>query len=162
MRSNKFVPVLFILTIFCSSVVADNCYVDCMDASGCWYSRSDENVSYCSGTQARCSTECRNAEPKKSYGAIAYGIKDEAYGWSHGWNDQEKAEQVALKNCAEHGSDCEIQVWFYNSCAAVAADAELVTWGLDDSEKNAQTSALDKCTKAGGANCTLKTSHCSR
>ncbi len=140
-----------------------DCYRDCMDASGCWGSRSDENVSYCSGTQARCSTECRNAAKEKSYGAIAYSAKTGAYGFSDGRENKKKAEQAALKFCKQHGSGCKIQVWFYNSCGAVAAAGKKVEWGQAATAREAAEQAMDKCTNGffKKKNCEVKASHCS-
>lgn len=159
----RLIFVFLLLTTLPAAEASANCFVDCMSASGCWSSRSDENVSYCSGTEARCETECRNGgAEKKSYGAIAYSVNNEAFGWSHGWDDQKQAEQTALENCSKHGTGCEIQVWFYNNCAAVAADGESVSWALNASESKAKTQALEKCAGAGGRNCSVKTSHCSR
>lgn len=127
-----------------------DCYSACMDASNCWSTRSDENVSYCSGIQVRCSAECRNSGPgggPKSYGAIAYSKKNGAYGYAHGWTNQKKAEAVALKNCKENGSGCKKIVWYYNSCGAVASDGRNVTWGQAGTSREAVQQALDKCNK---------------
>src|SRR5271154_1096973 len=47
-----------------------------------------------------------------SYGAIAYGRTSGAWGYSHRLGSEAKAESVAKQNCAEHGDDCEVMVWF--------------------------------------------------
>jgi hypothetical protein len=122
---------------------------------------SSIDSSYCSGTSARCSTECRHGGGSKSYGAIAYSVKDEAYGYSDNFESQERAETAALKYCSEHGSGCEIMVWFYNSCGAVAVDGSTVTWGQEASKIGAERRALEECKRAGGQNCEIKISHCS-
>ncbi len=140
---------------------AADCFRECMDASGCWSSRSDENVSYCSSINARCSTECRNAAPDNSYGAIAYSIKDGAYGFSDSFKNRKQAEKTALTYCSKYGAKCEVMVWFYNSCGAVAADGKKAGWGQADTQAEAIKKALAKCKKAGGKNCKIKTSHCS-
>lgn len=139
-----------------------DCYRECMEMHGC---QSSMDSGYCSGTQARCSTECRNAAKEKSYGAIAYSKKNGAYGFSDGRENQKKAEQAALKYCTEHGSGCKSEVWFYNSCGAVASDGKkIVTWGQADSEQAARQQALDKCSKGlfFKRKCEVKVSHCSR
>lgn len=145
------------LSLSAENLFAD-CFTDCMNASGCWSSRSDENVAYCSGTEARCETECRDS---RSYGAIAYSKQSEVFGWSHSWNTQQKAEAVALKNCNKFGSGCEVALWFYNSCGAVAADKDILGWAHDPNEERAKQTAIEECTKAGGKTCELKVSHCS-
>lgn len=146
-------------------VFAMDCYRDCMDASGCWFSRSDENVSFCSGVQARCSTQCRDSGPgggAKSYGAIAYSKKNGAYGYAHGWTNQKKAEAVALKNCKANGPGCEVQVWYYDSCGAVASDGRNVTWGRAGTPGAAVRQALDRCNqKWFKGTCESKVSDCS-
>jgi len=140
---------------------AADCYRECMDVASCG---SSMDSSYCSGVQARCSTDCRNQGPggrAKNYGAIAYSAKNGAYGYSHGWTNQRKAEKVAVKNCSENGKGCKSRVWFYNSCGAVAADGSKVTWAQASSEQAAMKKALDKC-KRGlfRKHCEVKVSHC--
>lgn len=83
----------------------------------CWTGRSDENISYRSGTEAHCETQCRvKGEGAHSFGAIAYSMTEGAYGFSGRWSTREKAEQVALGSCREDGPGCEVTVWFARSC----------------------------------------------
>ena len=127
-----------------------------------------------------CSTECSNyyqgnciehkqtcvtpPPPKPSYGAIAYGRKSQAFGYSFQWDSQAKAESVAMQNCAKNGADCEILVWYDRKCGAVVAraDSTVAYWGLGDTVGQARTTAMSQCTEAGGRQCTLKVSQCSR
>lgn len=150
----------------CAAVWAySDCYRDCMDASGCWSVSSGTSASYCSGVQARCSSDCRDSGPggrAKSYGAIAYSKKNGAYGYSHGWNNQEKAEKVAVKNCSENGPGCKPEVFFYNSCGSVAHDGKRVTWGQGETALRARQQALDKCNKSlFKGKCEEVVTHCS-
>ena len=102
------------------------------------------------------------SEPSYSFGAIAYGRKSGAYGYSHRWGSRAKAESVAQENCAEHGDDCEIMVWFDRKCGAVVASEDADTfWGLGDSEAQANANAQNKCAQAGSSGCALQVSHCS-
>ncbi len=154
------------LLVFASAALADNCYIDCMRGSGCWDSRSDENVSYCSGTQARCSTDCRAAgnspnNGEKSYGAIAYSRKDESYGYSDGKKTRNEAEKTALQYCKEYGKKCKTAVWFYNNCGAVAANGRKVGIGLGPNTGDARQNALKNCNQGGKENCQVKAEHCS-
>lgn len=108
---------------------------------------------------------CETPEPPKpSYGAIAYGKKSQAYGFSYQWDSEAKAESEALKNCAKNGPDCEIMVWFERRCGAVAArsDGKYAYWGLGDGEGAAREEAMRQCTKDGGQGCEVKVSQCSR
>ncbi len=156
---------MVVSSMFTATVALADCYRDCMEASGCWSTEPGVNVSYCSDTQARCSSDCLNKGPSgrgKIYGAIAYSKENGAYGYSHGWTNQKKAEIVALKNCSEHGSGCKSMVWFHNSCGAVASDGRHVTWGQADSAQVAMKQALDKCNKSFfRGKCKNVVSHCS-
>lgn len=98
---------------------------------------------------------------RRSYGAIAYSLQDDAYGWSDGWNDQTTAEKEALSGCNEHGQGCKGAVWFFNSCGAVAVGGEIVAWGQDDTKGGAEAAAMYQCMKDGGTSCKIKISHCS-
>jgi hypothetical protein len=102
------------------------------------------------------------AAPRYSYGAIAYGRTSGAWGYSHRWGSQAKAESVAKENCAQHGDDCEVMVWFDRRCGAVvASDDSSAFWGLGASEAQARTEAQNKCANGGGKACEVQVSHCS-
>jgi Domain of unknown function (DUF4189) len=128
--------------------------------------------------QESCSTSCGRYEsgqcvedvktcttipvPGPSYGAIAYGRTSKAWGYSHNWGSQAKAESVATQNCAQHGDDCEVMVWFDRRCGAVAAGGGTAAfWGLGNSDGQAQADARNKCLKGGGKACEVKISQCS-
>lgn len=141
-----------------------DCYRACMDASGCWSPDSGTSANYCSGVQARCSSECRDQADGggKIYGAIAYSKKDGAYGYSHGWQNREKAEKVALKNCFENGKDCRSEIWFYNGCGSVAADGRNVGSGFAPTGYAAAKAAVDDCKKKWfSGKCEEVVTHCS-
>jgi hypothetical protein len=98
-----------------------------------------------------------------SYGAIAYGRKSRAWGHSYHWGSQAKAESLAMQNCAKHGDDCEIMVWFKRKCGAVvSAEGSVAYWGLGDSEAQARAEAQSQCVKEGGKNCEVEVSQCSK
>jgi hypothetical protein len=102
------------------------------------------------------------AAPRYSYGAIAYGRTSGAWGYSHRWGSRAKAESVAKQNCAEHGDDCEVMVWFDRKCGAVVAGEDSSAfWGLGASEAQARSDATNKCTTGGGKACEVEVSHCS-
>ncbi|MBV9551943.1 MAG: DUF4189 domain-containing protein [Alphaproteobacteria bacterium] len=110
-----------------------------------------------------CSTPgapARGAAP--SYGAIAYGRSSQAWGYSYRWSSRARAESEALKNCQDHGDDCEIMVWFEHKCGAVAAGDSDAFWGLGGSEKLAEADAQGKCAAAGSNKCDVQVSRCSR
>jgi hypothetical protein len=106
---------------------------------------------------------CTTPPPPESYGAIAYGRGSGAFGYSFHWGSRDKAEQVALQNCAQHGDDCEVMVWFDRRCGAVAAsDEQDAYWGLGDGDAAARDAAMSECAKAGGHSCEIQVSQCSR
>jgi len=101
--------------------------------------------------------------PSVSYGAIAYGRSSGAWGYSYRWGSRAKAERVALQNCAQHGNDCEVMVWFDRKCGAVASgESETAFWGLGDSEGEARRDALRKCADDGRKSCEVQVSRCSK
>jgi len=138
-----------------NSSVADNCLYEC-EGPLCYDFSNKTDM--CMELRAKCEYTCSN---KRSYGAIAYSAKDKGAGWSYGWDDQSKAQKVALDKCSEHGSACKLIMWYYNSCGAVAADGNIVTWGRDSTKLKAQQTALSECTKAGGKKCAIEVSQCS-
>src|ERR1700688_239545 len=128
--------------------------------------------------QIPCSTVCSNyiegkcsqythyscngaapSAPARSYGAIAYGPTSGAWGSSYHWGNEAKAESAAMKTCAEHGSDCEVEVWFDRKCGAVASGGpKTAFWGLGDSESQARADAQQKCEQGGGKACRIQAS----
>jgi hypothetical protein len=142
--------VLLVLS-FAAPARAQVCHEECSD--------------YYEGQCSQHTTTCTNPEPPKpAFGAIAYGRKSGAFGYSYSWGDQAKAESVAMENCGKNGNDCEVMVWFDRKCGAVAArsDSDAAYWGLGDGAGAARTNAINKCTQNGGQNCTVKVSQCSR
>jgi hypothetical protein len=103
---------------------------------------------------------------KRSYGAIAYSASTKKYGSSWGRSTQREAESRAIHECillAKAERDCIAHVFFYNSCGAIASgDDEVVSWGRNDRESQAQQDALSGCVKNEGKNCEVITSQCSQ
>lgn len=103
------------------------------------------------------------APPRPNYGAIAYGRKSGAWGYSYSWDTREQAEKVAMKNCADNGDDCEVMVWYQRACGAVASAAgDNAYWGVGDGTGDAGAKALASCKKDGGKNCKIEVEQCSR
>lgn len=105
---------------------------------------------------------CTYQPPALSYGAIAYGPTSRAWGYSYSWDSQDKAESVAMQNCAQHGDDCEVMVWFEHKCGAVSqGDGTEAYWGLGDTDGEARADAQNKCASGGATNCQVQVSQCS-
>ena len=128
----------------------------------CWTSCSRGVEGRCVEYTQTC-TE-RSSAPAASYGAIAYGRKSQAFGYSHGWDSRTKAESVAMQNCGKYGSDCEVMVWFERKCGAVAVPrgSTAAYWGLGNSDGEARSIAMGQCTRDNGRQCAVKVSHCSK
>ena len=131
-------------------------------AQGCSTTCSE----YDEGECVEQATTCPNPAPivpVDRYGAIAYGPKSKAWGYSYRWGSEGKAENVAMQNCAQHGNDCQVEVWFRNQCGAVASGTGTdVFWGLGGSQVLAGNAAMNKCQTGGdGANCELQIASCS-
>jgi hypothetical protein len=126
---------------------------------GCTRYEEGQCVEYQSCTPGSSSS----SGPAASYGAIAYGRTSRAWGYSFHWGSEKKAESVALHNCAQHGDDCEVMVWFMRKCGAVAAgEGTDAYWGLGNSDDEASADAKDKCVNGGGKDCEVQVTQCSK
>ena len=70
-------------------------------------------------------------------------------GYSYDYSSRSDAEQAALDSCGEN--DCAIQVWFQNSCGALAKGDEGAlgySWAANN-RSQAESRALSEC----GSNC---------
>jgi Domain of unknown function (DUF4189) len=105
---------------------------------------------YCrSGCMAQCNSgqgrgSATQSRPRQSYSAIAATAKDgDFWGYSFSWGSRAAAEQEALTRCeaqAGRKGACQIAVWFYNSCGALAIGSN-GAWGADHADTTAQASA---------------------
>jgi hypothetical protein len=144
-----------ILPTFNSATFGDDCYVRCLETQGCFGANPIGGITGCYDL-------CRRSCQPDGWGAIAYSWKDKVYGSSFALSDQHTAEQVAMQYCrGAHGSACVVETSYYELCAAVAADGELVGWGTAKSKADAGQRALTECSKQGGKHCVLEVSTCS-
>ena len=82
------------------------------------------------------------AAPAASFSAIAYGRTSKAWGNSYRCGSRARAEKVAMQNCAQHGGDCEVMVWFKRRCGAVVlGEGTVAFWRLGNKEKQARADA---------------------
>ena len=102
--------------------------------------------------------------PSVSYGAIAYGAKSTAYGYSSDQPSPQTAERAALDDCRPNGDDCEVVASFSNSCAAVAAieSKAVFSTGSGGTEEEAQQNALKACERTHGKGCELEVWSCAK
>jgi serine/threonine-protein kinase len=80
------------------------------------------------------------------YGAIAYSQKANRYGWAVDFSSQQEAENAALNECFNYGSDCK-SIWFMNACGALAIGTD-GGWGLNwgQNGRQAENKAVNQCT----------------
>jgi serine/threonine-protein kinase len=80
------------------------------------------------------------------FGAIAYSTGTGSHGFSYGYASRGQAERVALGNCAAYAGDCQVLVYFYNACGALAVGRHLgygYAWNVRRSA--ARRAALANC-----------------
>ena len=106
-----------------------------------------------------CFQQCR--KPKVLFGAIAYGPRTEAAGWSYDYETEDQARHHALANCAKHGNDCRVVTSFSNACGAVAAGSnQHYAIGEGVSANQAKADAVANCRSAGGTECDIQAWSC--
>lgn len=79
------------------------------------------------------------------HGAIAYSGSTGKCGFSFDYNDRPSAESRAIKECGR--GDCEVVVWFMNSCGALAQGDHAIGYAYAGSKAEAQQMALEKCSE---------------
>ena len=84
--------------------------------------------------------------PQDLYGAIAYSQKANRYGWAVDFGSQQEAENAALNECFNYGSDCK-SIWFMNACGALDIGTD-GGWGLNwgQNGRQAENKAVNQCT----------------
>lgn len=139
-----------------SNALAADCRADCdADYYSCLQAYEERA---CATTRSICTRRCLFA---KEYGAFAHSAVTDVYGYAFGYETQEGAEQRALSECGEDADDCEIVLWFWNACGALAQD-ETGTYGTawGDGAGAARVAALADCEDNGGTGCAVVESLC--
>jgi hypothetical protein len=94
-------------------------------------------------------------EDSDCFGAIATSRSTHHWGYVYNEPSRAEAEAGALAQCG--GGDCEVRVWFVNSCGAVAAGTDEVAWGHAETREAAEAEAMAGCRAAG---CHIETWAC--
>jgi hypothetical protein len=109
-----------------------------------------------------CQIRCKGQTSEPTYGAIAYSRKDKLWGFTYDQKEKATAEKLALEYCVKQGgAKCQIEASFHNTCGAIAAGGDIVTWGIAGSRTTAQQYAEIACSRAGGKQCEAQASVCS-
>lgn len=96
------------------------------------------------------------------WGAIATDAPHAALGAVTGSKNKSGAERAAIADChAKGGVDCQVQVSYANSCAALAVSASSGGTASRADVSEAQQAALDVCKQGGGSDCRVYYSACS-
>jgi serine/threonine-protein kinase len=107
---------------------------------------------------------CQGAPPQLSpkFAAIAVSNSTREFGTSWGYDTRQAAEQRALQECGKRAKDCEVAIWAFDQCAALAIAPD-GSWGVDRdiSADFAQAKALKQCT-AVAKGCQIRTHPCAR
>jgi hypothetical protein len=149
----------WMLSIALAGLCTGAAEADCVSA--CQASTYCDSEMNASGECGRRLNDCYiNECSKKTYGSIAYGAESGAVGWSYDFDNAPAAEDEALNNCRANGDDCQVVVDFWNTCAAVAADGDIVRYGLDVTRGLAEVNAVTACEEDGGANCVVQAWAC--
>ncbi len=147
---------------FISTAAGADCFIECMERSGCWSGNSGAN---CGFNNAHAMELCRircQGKSSSGWGAIAYSEEDKISGWSFEQGDKATAEKIAVQYCTKsRGVQCVVETSFNHTCGAVAADGDIVRWGTDPTKLNAQQRALAECNRAGGKKCAIEAWVCS-
>ena len=90
------------------------------------------------------------------YGAIAINTDTGATGYSYDYSSRASAERAALSQCS---GNCEIALWFSNTCGAVAYSYQNRSygWAWGSSSYTNERNALANCS---GNDCEVVSSVC--
>jgi hypothetical protein len=143
----RFLVIIFLLRLAPVARAAD-CFLDCMQRSGCWSGQPVSDPAGCNNMPQLCTIQCKGQS--NIWGAIAYSSRDMGAGYAQGKNDRASAEKEALSICAQRGRACVFQTAFNKQCGALA------------DQRDATRKAVDDCKKADGARCVLHISFCSQ
>jgi hypothetical protein len=155
-------PILVALAACLLAAAAPPARADCVsDCQAATYCDSEMTASgECSDRLNQCYAQQCN-RPRTRYGAIAWGTRSAAFGYSYDFDSQSGASRRALSDCAKHGDDCKVVAVIVNGCAALAA-ADDGTYSVANGTtgQEAQRGALAACGKAGGKNCEVQVWTC--
>jgi serine/threonine-protein kinase len=93
------------------------------------------------------------------FGSIAYSQQATRYGWAADFGSQQEAEDAAMNQCYNYGSDCK-SMWFSNGCGALAIGAD-GGWGTNwgENKRQAENKAIAQCNSVS-SNCKVEFSKC--
>lgn len=103
------------------------------------------------------------AQSGNIYGAIAYSNSTGIYGYSHNYPNRGAAQNRAVAECRAGGGGraCQVVLWFYNACGAIATGGSN-GWGAGyaPSRQGASNIAMNYC-RQNDYNCRVRQTVCS-
>ena len=100
------------------------------------------------------------SEAANEYGALAYGRKNGALGWSYNYDDEDEARRRAMEECEKYASDCKIARTFTDVCVTVARAGNRMGWAWGYEKAERRRRAIAECRKDGGRNCKVEANFC--
>jgi len=83
------------------------------------------------------------------YAAIANSWSTGSYGYAHSYHTLEEAQLAAISQCG--GADASVVIWSRNGwCALAMGDGGSRGWAQADTPAEAESQALDECSKRAG------------
>lgn len=147
---------LLLLTAALPAPARADCLRDCWNEKHC----DATNARDCDWHRTQCSIRCRN-QRTVNFGAIAYGERSHAFGYSFDHDSAAAADRVAMTNCKKRGDDCKIAASFSNTCAALASGAkDGFAVAKAASRKQAEADAVAACVKTAGGKCEVEVWTC--
>ena len=148
----------------------EQCLAGCGDTARACESVGDGREASCVDARSSCVADCQNLPSSggsraQRFGAIAYSTSARATGIAYDWGDRAGAEGSALAACRQRAGDaagCEVVLWFYDACGAIATTAD-GTWGAGYGARKylAEGLALQYCRQqGGGGTCIVQQSVC--
>jgi Domain of unknown function (DUF4189) len=138
----------------------EECLSHCFDSKSACQGVGDGRD--CSSSSSSCVSSCEglssgNRPTRTLYGAIAYSTSMRVSGRSRDFGNRANAENAALTACqqkAGRSGGCQIVLWFYNTCGAIATASD-GTYGAGYAAAKylAENAALFYCRRAGGRDC---------
>ncbi|MBK8305545.1 MAG: DUF4189 domain-containing protein [Gammaproteobacteria bacterium] len=149
----------------------EQCLEGCGDAARACGGVGDDRD--CSGPRLTASLNVAICEAQNNtgntgpvrYGALAYSQTMQGWATASEWADRASAENAALDSCrslAAAATDCQIAVWFYNTCGSIAAaPGAIFGSGYGNPTHVAEGYALQSCRQAGGGDsCVVQKAVC--
>jgi hypothetical protein len=142
------------------AVTKEQCLSGCLDSRLACQGVGDGRD--CTSSSNSCVSQCEGlgsgtGPVRTLYGAIAYSSSMRASGRSRDFGNRANAETAALTACREkagRNGGCEIVLWFYNTCGAIATGSNgIYGAGHAAAKYLAQNAAVFYCRQAGGRDC---------